>query len=214
MPLVDEPAKEAKCEDLEKVVVGDNPEKFFQVEAQIPPQKKGELVKFLKRNVDVFAWNAYKAPRVDSSFIFHHLNVNPSITPKKQQPRRSSKDHSDTVKDEVIKFKQIGAIKEVFYPKWLANTIVVKKKSGKRHVCVDFTNLDKPCPKNPFPMPRIDQLMDATVSHPRMSFLDAFQGYHQIPLALDNQEITDFVTPIRNYHYKVIPFGLKNSRAT
>ena len=214
MPLVDEPAKEAKCEDLEKVVVGDDPEKFFQVEAQIPPQKKGELVKFLKRNVDVFAWNAYKAPRVDSSFIFHHLNVNPSITPKKQQPRRSSKDHSDTVKDEVIKFKQIGAIKEVFYPKWLANTIVVKKKSGKRHVCVDFTNLDKPCPKNPFPMPRIDQLMDATVSHPRMSFLDAFQGYHQIPLALDNQEITDFVTPIRNYHYKVIPFGLKNSRAT
>ena len=214
MPLVDEPAKEAKCEDLEKVVVGDNPEKFFQVEAQIPPQKKGELVKFLKRNVDVFAWNAYKASRVDSSFIFHHLNVNPSITPKKQQPRRSSKDHSDTVKDEVIKFKQIGAIKEVFYPKWLANTIVVKKKSGKRHVCVDFIDLDKPCPKNPFPMPRIDQLMDATVSHPRMSFLDAFQGYHQIPLALDNQEITDFVTPIRNYHYKVIPFGLKNSRAT
>ena len=214
MPLVDEPAKEAKCEDLEKVVVGDDPEKFFQVKAQIPPQKKGELVKFLKRNVDVFAWNAYKAPRVDSSFIFHHLNVNPSITPKKQQPRHSSKDHSDTVKDEVIKFKQIGAIKEVFYPKWLANTIVVKKKSGKRHVCVDFIDLDKPCPKNPFPMPRIDQLMDATVSHPRMSFLDAFQGYHQIPLALDNQEITDFITPIRNYHYKVIPFGLKNSRAT
>ena len=214
MPLVDEPAKEAKCEDLEKVVVGDDPEKFFQVKAQIPPQKKGELVKFLKRNVVVFAWNAYKASRVDSSFIFHHLNVNPSITPKKQQPRRSSKDHSDTVKDEVIKFKQIGAIKEVFYPKWLANTIVVKKKSGKRHVCVDFIDLDKPCPKNPFPMPRIDQLMDATVSHPRMSFLDAFQGYHQIPLALDNQEITDFVTPIRNYHYKVIPFGLKNSRAT
>ena len=214
MPLVDEPAKEAKCEDLEKVVVGDDPEKFFQVKAQIPPQKKGELVKFLKRNVDVFSWNAYKAPRVDSSFIFHHLNVNPSITPKKQQPRHSSKDHSDTVKDEVIKFKQIGAIKEVFYPKWLANTVVVKKKSGKRHVCVDFIDLDKPCPKNPFPMPRIDQLMDATVSHPRMSFLDAFQGYHQIPLALDNQEITDFVTPIRNYHYKVIPFGLKNSRAT
>ena len=151
MPLVDEPAKEEKCEDLEKVVVGDDSEKFFQVEAQIPPQKKGELVKFLKRNVDVFAWNAYKAPRVDSSFIFHHLNVNPSVTPKKQQPQRLSKDHSDTVKDVVIKFKQIGAIKEVFYPKWLANTIVVKKKSGKRHVCVDFTNLDKPCPKNPFP---------------------------------------------------------------
>ena len=150
MPLVDEPAKEAKCEDLEKVVVGDNPEKFFQVEAQIPPQKKGELVKFLKRNVDVFAWNAYKASRVDSSFIFHHLNVNPSITPKKQQPRHSSKDHSDTVKDEVIKFKQIGAIKEVFYPKWLANTIVVKKKSGKRRMC-RFYKFRQTLPKKPLP---------------------------------------------------------------
>ena len=64
--------------------------------------------------------------------------------------------------------------------------IVVKKKSGKWRVCVDFTDLNKVCPKDPFPMPKIDQLVDATVGHPRMSFLDAFQGYHQIPLALDD----------------------------
>ena len=63
-------------------------------------------------------------------------------------------------------------------------------------------------------MPRIDQLVDATVGHPRMSFLDTFQGYHQIPLALDDQEKTAFVTPIGNYHYKVMPFGLKNARST
>ena len=63
-------------------------------------------------------------------------------------------------------------------------------------------------------MPRIDQLVDATVGHPRMSFLDAFQGYHQIPLALDDQEKTAFVTPIGNYHYKVMPFGLKNAGST
>ena len=81
-------------------------------------------------------------------------------------------------------------------------------------MCVDFTDLNKACPKDLFPMPQIDQLVDATVSHPRMSFLDAFQGYHQIPLALDGQEKTVFVTPIRNYHYKVILFGLKNAGLT
>ena len=92
--------------------------------------------------------------------------------------------------------------------------MVVKKKSGKWQVCVDFTNLNKACPKDLFPMPRIDQLVDATTGHPRISFLDAFQGYHQIPLALGDQEKTAFVTLIGNYHYKVMPFGLQNVRST
>ena len=78
-------------------------------------------------------------------------------------------------------------------------------------MCVDFIGLNKACPKDPFPMPRIDQLVDATVSHFRMSFLDTFQGYHQIPLALGDQEKTVFVTPTGNYHYKVMPFSLKNA---
>ena len=91
---------------------------------------------------------------------------------------------------------------------------MVKKKIRKWHVYVDFTDLNKVWPKDPFPMPRIDQLVDATVGHPRMSFLDAFQGYHQIPLALGDQESTFFVTPIGNYYYKVMPFGLKNAGAT
>ena len=82
------------------------------------------------------------------------------------------------MKNEVTKLKQVGAIKEVFYPQWLANIVVVKMKIGKRRMCVDFTDLNKACPKDPFPMPRIDQLVDVTVGHPRMSFLDAFQGYH------------------------------------
>ena len=164
--------------------------------------------------MDVFARDVYKAPGVDPSFICHHLNVNPSVTPKKQPPRHPSKEHANAIKDEVIKLKKAGAIKEVFYPEWLANTIVVKKKSRKWRVCVDFTNLNKACPKDPFPMPRIDQLVDATDGHPRTRFLDAFQRYHQIPLAADDQEKTAFVTPIGNYHYKVIPFGLKNAGST
>ena len=162
----------------------------------------------------MFTWSAYETPGVNPNFIYHHLNVNPSVTPKKQPPRRSSKDHSNAVKGDIIKLKQAKAIKEVFYPEWLANTVVVKKKSGKGRVCVDFTDLNKVYPKNPFPMPRINQLVDATVGHPRINFLDAFQGYHQIPLALGDQKKTTFVTPTGNYHYKVMPFGLKNVGST
>ena len=162
--------------------------------------------------MDLFAWDPYEAPGVDPNFICHRLNVNPAIVPRRQPSRRPSKEHAEAVRSEVAKLKQAGAIKEIFYPQWY--TVVVKKKTGKWLVCVDFTDLNKACPKDPFPMPKIDQLVDATVGHPRMSFLDAFQGYHQIPLAADDQEKTAFVTPIGNYHYKVMPFGLKNAGST
>ena len=203
-----------KCEDLDKVIIGDDLERFFQVGAQLPLQEREQLIKLLRRNVNVFAWDAYEAPSLDPKFICHHLNVNPSVTPKKQPPRRPSNEHVEVVKSEVIKLKQAGAIKEVFYPQWLANTVVVKKKTGKWRVCVDFTDLNRASPKEPFPMPRIDQLVDAIIGHPWMSFLDAFQGYHQMPLATDDQEKTAFVTPVENYHYKVMPFGLKHAGST
>ena len=124
-------SEKAKCEDLETVVVGNYPEKFFQIRVQLPPQEKKELIEFLKKNVDVLAWNTYKAPWVDSSFICHHLNVNPSVTLKRQPPRRLSKDHSKAIRDGVMRLKRTGAINEVFYPEWLANTVIVKNKSGK-----------------------------------------------------------------------------------
>ena len=79
---------------------------------------------------------------------------------------------------------------------------------------MDFTDLNKACQKDPFPMSRTEQLVDATVGHPRMSFLDAFQRYHQIPLALGDDEKIAFVTLTGNYHYKVMPFGLKNAGST
>ena len=76
-------AEDAKCEDLVKVTVGDDSEKFFQIESQLPHQEKEELIEFLRRNIDVFAWNTYESPRVDPEFICHHLKVNPLITPRK-----------------------------------------------------------------------------------------------------------------------------------
>ena len=174
MGQVSEPAEEIRYESLENFIVDDDPKRFFQVGSELPPQEKEELVGFLRRNVDVFAWNAYDAPGVDPSLICHHLNVNLSSIPKKKPPRRPSKEHASAVRDNVTKLKKTGAIKEVFYPEWLANTVVVRKKTGKWRVCVDFTDWNKACPKDPFLLPRIDRLVDATVGHPRMSFLDAF----------------------------------------
>ena len=89
------------------------------------------MVEFLKRNIDVFTWDVCDALGIDPAFICHHLNVNPSIAPKKQPPRRLLREHVDVIRDEVMKLKCAGAIKEVFYPKWLANIVVVKKKNGK-----------------------------------------------------------------------------------
>ena len=113
-----ETSDEVKCEDLVKITIGNDPEKFFQVGSQLPQQEREELVEFLKQNIDVFAWNTYEAPRVDPDFICHHLNVNLLVIPKKQLPCRLSKEHAEAVCQEVTKLKQAGAIKEVFYPEW------------------------------------------------------------------------------------------------
>ena len=122
----------------------------------MPPQERQELVDFLRKNIDVFVWSAYEAPGVDPNFICYRLNVNPSTISKKQPPRHSFREHSDAARGGILKLKRAGAIKEVFYPKWLANTVVVKKKIGKWRVFVDFTDLNKACPKDPFPLPQID----------------------------------------------------------
>ena len=94
MLSIDKPAEEEKCEDLVKVTIRDDPKKFFQIRSQLPQQEKEELIEFLKQNIDVFTWNTYEAPGVNPEFICHHLNVNPLIVPKKQPPRRPSKEHA------------------------------------------------------------------------------------------------------------------------
>ena len=98
----------AKCKQLEKVIIGNDEEKFFQVGVQLPPREKEELIDFLRKNIVVFAWSAYKDPEVDADFICHHLNVNPSVLPKKQPPRHSSKEHFDAIKEEVLNFCGLG----------------------------------------------------------------------------------------------------------
>jgi len=100
------------------------------------------------------------------------------------------------------------------YPAWLANFIMVKKPNRKWRVCVDFTNLNKVCPKDSYPLPRIDRLVDETFGYQLLSFLDAFSRYHQIMMYPPDQEKTSFITEKRIYCYQVMPFKLKNAKAT
>ncbi|KAJ9536791.1 hypothetical protein OSB04_un000015 [Centaurea solstitialis] len=105
-------------------------------------------------------------------------------------------------------------IREVKYPEWLANVVVVQKKNGKWRVCIDFTDLNKACPKDPFPLPHIDAMVDATAGHELLTFMDAYSGYNQILMHTDDQEKTAFMTDKGIYCYKVMPFGLKNAGST
>ena len=116
--------------------------------------------------------------------------------------------------EEVTKLLTTGFIREVYYPDWLANVVLVKKANGKFRMCVDFTDLNKACSKDSFPLPRIDQLVDSTAGHKLLTFMDAFSGYNQIKMDEEDQEKTAFITSQGLYCYKVIPFGLKNIGAT
>jgi hypothetical protein len=107
-----------------------------------------------------------------------------------------------------------GFIKEVFHPEWLANPVLVRKKGGKWRMCVDYTGLNKSCPKVPYPLPRIDQIVDSTAGCETLSFLDAYSGYHQIRMKESDQLTTSFITPFGMYCYVTMPFGLRNAGAT
>nr|XP_023920829.1 uncharacterized protein LOC112032298 [Quercus suber] len=116
--------------------------------------------------------------------------------------------------EEVEKLLTAGFIREVYYPEWLANVVMVKKSNGKCCMCMDFTDLNQAYPKESFPLPRIDQLVDSTTGHELLTFMDAFSGYNQIRMSKEDQEKTAFVTSQGLYCYKVMSFGLKNAGAT
>jgi hypothetical protein len=110
--------------------------------------------------------------------------------------------------------KKAKVIQEMMHPTWIANPVVVPKVNGKKRLCVDFTDLNHACPKDPFPFPRIDQIVDSMAVCDLLCFLDAFSGYHQIKMAVEDEEKTTFIMPEGCYCYTCMPFGLKNVGAT
>ena len=202
-------------EELEKVVLDDKkPDQTTSIGTKMDGGLRESMIKFLKNNSDVFAWTHEDMPGINPSVIYHRLNIDPSIRPIKQKRQVFVPDRNQAVFYEVEKLLTAGFIREVYYPDWLANVVMVKKSNGKWRMCVDFTDLNKACPKDSFPLPRIDQLVDSTARHKLLTFMDAFSGYNQIMMDEGDQEKTSFITSNRLFCYKVMPFGLKNAGAT
>jgi hypothetical protein len=126
----------------------------------------------------VFAWSAKDLTGLDQNFIEHKLNIDPSVKPRKQKLRKMFDDKVIVVKSEVQRLLHATVIREVMYSKWLANTVPVKKKNGKWRMCIDFTDLSKAMPKDNYPLPRMDQVVDSAAIVAVMSLLDCFSGYH------------------------------------
>ena len=152
-------------------------------------------------------------PGIDPSVITHRLNVHLSSKLVRQKKRVFAPERDNAIKEEVQKLTTAQFIREVYYPDWLANVVMVKKANGKWKMCVDFTDLNKACPKNSYPLPRIDQLVDSTAGHRLLSFMDAFSGYNQIKMDKEDQEKTSFITSQGLFCYIVMSFGLKNAGA-
>jgi hypothetical protein len=132
---------------------------------------------------------------VPRNLIEHSLNLDPKATPKRQHLRRFADDRQDAIKKELAKLLAAGFIREVFHPEWLANPVLVCKKNSKEwRMCVDYTDLNKHCPKDPFGLPRIDQVIDSTAGCDLLCFLDCYSGYHQIAIKEEDQEKTLFIT--------------------
>ena len=202
-------------EELEEVTLDESrPGRTTRMGTLASQPIRQALAVFLKMNQDVFVWNHEDMLGIDPSVVVHRLNVNPASSPIRQKKRVFAQERDKAIVEEVRKLLEADFIREVYYPDWLANVVMVKKANGKWRMCIDFTDLNRACPKNSYPLPRIDTLVDSTARHELLSFVDAFSGYNQIKTNKDDQEITSFVTCQGLFCYKVMPFRLKNAGVT
>jgi hypothetical protein len=154
-----QPAEEVQVKTID-LGTGDS-SKTTTIGAGLDPKKEDALVNFLRANRDIFTWKPVDMPGVPRNLIELSLNIDPKATPKRQHLRRFADDRRDAIKKELAKLLAAGFIREVFHPEWLANTVLVRKKnSNEWRMCVDYTDLNKHCPKDPFGLPRIDQVID------------------------------------------------------
>jgi hypothetical protein len=177
-------------------------------------QEQVVLLAFLDKNSDVFAWSTSDLMRVNRDIIEQWLQVNPSAKPKKQKLHKMFEEKVEAAKAEVQRLLDAGFIWEVAYPQWLANVVMVRKKNGKWWMCMDFIDLNKGCPKDDFPIARIDKIINSAVGCEMVALLNCFSRYHQIWLHKEDEEKTSFITPFRTYCYLRIPEGMHNAGPT
>ena len=140
--------------------------------------------------------------------------MDPNVRPVHQRRQKFNEEKRQVIREETTKLLKAGHIREIQYPEWLANVVLVKKANGKWRMCVDFTDLNKAYPKDSYPLPSIDALVDSASGCRLLSFLDAFSGYNQIMMHPRDECKTTFMTKSSCYCYKAMPFGLKNVEAT
>lgn len=205
-------------DEVESVVLDPNfPDQSVQVGATLPPTVKEQVIALLRKYKEVFAWKTEDMPGVSPELIVHKLNIDPQVKPVQQKRRNFAPECSSlrTVTDEVRKLWTTYILKKVFYPTWLSNLVMVKKPDNSWRMCVDYTDLNKFCPKHPSdPLPVIDQKVEAISGYEVLMFLDAYKGYHQILMAEEDADKMAFITDIGVFCYKKMPFGLKNAGAT
>jgi hypothetical protein len=172
------------------------------------------LVDFLRANTNIFAWSPSDMPGIPREVSEHSLDILSHSRAVQQRLRRFDEERRRAIAVELRKLLETGFIEEVFHPTCLANPVLVKKKNEKWRMYVDYTSLNKACPKVPFPLPRIDQIVDSTAVCELLCFLDAYSGYHQIKMKESDQLTTSFITPFGMYCYVTMPFGLRNAGAT
>ena len=153
-------------EKLEEVFLNDsNHERTTKIGTLASPAIRQELTAFLRSNRDIFSWTYEDMPRINPSVIVHRLNVSPSFPPTRQKKWVFAPERNQAIAEEVCKLQEASFIREVYYLDWLANVVMVKKASGKWRMCVDFTDLNRASPKDSYPLPRVDVLVDSTVKH-------------------------------------------------
>ncbi|GKV46573.1 hypothetical protein SLEP1_g53545 [Rubroshorea leprosula] len=209
---------EQKVEPVEPVeTVPLNPdvqERTVKIGTKLTEKERAELLEFLRVNQDVFVWTTDEMPGIPTELTGHKLSTDPTKRPVVQKRRLFGLEKQAAIDEEIQKLLQAGFIRRVEYSEWVSNPVLVKKPNGKWMMCIDFTNLNEACPKDPHPLPNVEKLVERAAGHERMSFLDASSGYHQVRLLLDDQEKTAFYAGDAIYCYVMMPFGLKNAGAT
>ncbi|KAL0406409.1 UNVERIFIED_CONTAM: hypothetical protein Slati_3954800 [Sesamum latifolium] len=165
-----------------KIILG-NPDKTTRIGSHLDKEAKKEITLYLQRNADIFAWIPQDLEGIDPQVITHHLNINPNCKPVKKKKRHFGPEKDKIIQAEVNKLMAAGHIEEIQFPEWLSNVVLVPKPREKWRMCINFQDLNKACPKDFYPLPRIDQLVDSTSGCELLSMMDASQGYHQIMLA-------------------------------
>jgi len=148
---------------------------------------------------------------VDPLVAFHKLSIYKEARYISQKKRKLGEERRLAAKAEADKLLSIGFIEIPHYTTRLSNVVLVMKAKGKWQMCVDYTDLNKACPRDAYPLPNIDRLVDGATGNKVLCFLDAYFGYNQIPMAASDMNKTAFITDDANYFYKVMPFGLKNA---